>query len=110
MSTRHFGELRQNAGAASRAYRKQLKRAAWFGSTKNICTGAILLAKAFGHCSRSPYAPDIFSAMYSKSFRRTRSGKWSVASMRLIVMAVNPEVLCVPRTTVQAVLRDKPRT
>src|SRR6187455_3767693 len=85
------------------AARAQLKRAAC------ICTGEILLAKAFRRFSWSPYAPDIFSAMYSKTFRRTGSGKWSVASMRLIVMAVNPEVLCVARITVQAVLRDKPR-
>ena len=68
-----------------------------------------MLAKASRRFPWSPYAPDIFSAMYSKSFGRTFGGKWSVASMRLIVMAVNPEVLCVARVTVQAVLRDKPR-
>ena len=56
-----------------------------------------MLAKAFRRCFWSPYAPDIFSAMYSKSFRRTLSGKRPVASMRLIVMADNPEVLCIPR-------------
>ena len=33
-----------------------------------------------------------------------------LASMRLMVIADNPEVLCIPRVTVQAVLRDKPST
>ena len=41
--------------------------------------------------------------MYSKSFRRTLGGKRPVSSMRLIVMADNPEFLCLARRTVQAV-------
>jgi hypothetical protein len=53
-----------------------------------MCSGEILLAKA---SRRLPWS--IFAAMYSKSFTRTRSGKWSLASMRLMVVADNPEVL-----------------
>jgi hypothetical protein len=75
-----------------------------------ICTGEIRFANAFRRCFRSPYAPDIFSAMYSKTFRRTRSGKRPLSSMQLIVVADRPEHLCMPRMIVHVVLRDNPST
>jgi len=48
--------------------------------------------------------------MYSKTFRRTRSGKRPLSSMQLIVVADRPEHLCMPRMTVHVVLRDNPST
>ena len=58
--------------------------------------------------SVSPYKPAVFSARYSRIFRRTRRGKRGAESMRAMILTERPEPLCMPLRRVQVVLRESP--